>query len=161
MVNHLLCKEIKFPSSAIQNQVDEIVNNAPEGLSPPDRMKYFRSHAACASCHVHIDFHGLALEQIGAFGELKTTYYTGDKIEAKGVVDGIRFNSSKEFSEKLAKKAAINSCFASQVYSYLSSMAHTTVHRKLTRPEEQSLLNGMTTDQVIVEMFVRMFVGGE
>ncbi|MCU0675900.1 MAG: hypothetical protein MUE69_24280 [Myxococcota bacterium] len=38
VVNRLLCRDIRFPSSAVQSEIDRILETVPEGLSPPERM---------------------------------------------------------------------------------------------------------------------------
>lgn len=160
IVNHLLCRDVQFPTSAIQEQVDEIVNNAPMGLSPPDRMSYFRGFPACASCHDQFDFHGLALEQIAALGEPRTKYYTGHDIETKGKVDGIQYSSSLDFVNKLSRSEIVNNCFASQVFNYISSTPYTKTNAVIKSSDLKNIIAGKTIRQVVVEMVLRG-LGGE
>ncbi len=102
VANRLLCHNLLFPDSSVQEEVDTVVDSAPEGLSPPERLAYFRSHDTCASCHAQFDPFGLALEDIGPEGEMRTNYYTGDLIEVEGEFEGQPYASSVEFAALLA-----------------------------------------------------------
>lgn len=155
VVNYLLCKDIQFPTSAIQEKVDEVVNNAPMDLSPPARMAYFRGFPACASCHDQFDHHGLALEEIGVFGATRTKYYTGHDVVATGRVEGIQFNNSLEFVGKLARSEAFNTCFASQVYNYITSSPYTQGFNAIEKSDVKPAIAGKSIRQVVAEMVVR------
>jgi len=153
IVNHFLCRSIAFPPSEVQSEVDRVVNSAPEGLSPPERMAYFRSHATCAGCHEQFDPYGLALEEVGAFGEVRETYYTGDPIEASGTAGDITYTDSIDFSNQLAETRELNTCFASQVYSYLSTSPHVEANRDLTAREDELL--SMSVSEIVAAMVLR------
>ncbi|RLB54729.1 MAG: hypothetical protein DRJ42_08260 [Deltaproteobacteria bacterium] len=153
IVNHLLCMNIAFPPSAVQEEVDRIVSGAPEGLSPPERMAYFRSNPTCAGCHNQFDPYGLALEEVGALGEVRDTYYTGDPIEAFGTAGDITYTDSIDFSNQLAMTPTLNTCFASQVYSYLSSSPHVAANYDIREDEE--LLLTMSVSEIVARMVIR------
>ena len=135
IVNHLLCRDLQFPSSEVQSAVDRIVQSAPDGQSPPERMAYFREHAECAGCHNQFDFYGLALEQIGEFGEIRSEYYTGDPVEISGSAGGFDYENALDFTQQLAEHSAINTCFASQVYSYATANSHVAANFELQNVE--------------------------
>ncbi|MCB0384652.1 MAG: DUF1592 domain-containing protein [Bdellovibrionales bacterium] len=155
VVNHLLCKDIQFPTSAIQEKVDEVVNNAPMDLSPPARMAYFRGFPVCASCHNQFDHHGLALEEIGVLGATRTKYYTGHDVVATGRVDDIQYNNSLEFVGKLARSEAFSTCFASQVYNYITSSPYTQGFNAIEKSDVKQVIAGRSIGQVVAEMVVR------
>lgn len=150
VVNRLLCRDIRFPSSAVQSEIDRILETVPEGLSPPERMAYLRSHDTCAACHEQFDHFGLALEEIGALGEPMTTYYTGDPVEVAGEIGDLAFDSSVDFARQLGQTRELQTCFAAQVHSYLSGGGHVEANRRL-RDHADPYLDASIED-VVVEM---------
>ncbi|MEM9195433.1 MAG: DUF1592 domain-containing protein [Myxococcota bacterium] len=154
VLNRLLCREIDFPSSALQGEVDRVVAAAPRDASPPERMAFFRSHAACAGCHNQIDPYGLALEEIGAFGVHRTAYYTGDPVEAHGTAGDIHYSSSLDFVTLLAASKELESCFSKQVYRYVSSEEGD--HRRFDElPFDEAASERRTAREIVVDMVLR------
>lgn len=133
VANRLLCRNLIFPDSSVQEEVDMVVDSVPEGLSPPERLAYFRTYDTCATCHVQFDPFGLALEDIGLQGELRSNYYTGDLIVVEGEFEGQSYNSSAEFAALLSQSEAFHHCFASQVHSYVTGAHHLDVFRSISR----------------------------
>lgn len=150
IVNRLLCRNIIFPSESVQTEVDRVVDSAPEGLSPPARMAYFRSFETCATCHDQFDHHGLALEQIGALGETRTTYYTGDPVEPSGVAEDIVYESSRDYARQLAETSELHTCFAAQLQSYFSGGNHLRANSHLRRIAGD--LHNKSIADVVVQM---------
>lgn len=132
VANRLLCRNLRFPDSSVQEEVDSVVDSVPEGLSPPERLAFFRSHDTCASCHEQFDPYGLALEDIGLQGEMRTNYYTGDLIIVDGEFEGQSYSSSAEFVDHLAQSETFHHCFASQLHSYITGASHLDVFRRIS-----------------------------
>ncbi|MCB9618269.1 MAG: DUF1592 domain-containing protein [Sandaracinus sp.] len=153
VVNRLLCRDIRFPSSAVQSEIDAILESVPEGLSPPERMAYLRSHDTCASCHEQFDHFGLALEEIGALGETLTTYYTGDPIEASGSVGELHYASSVDFAQQLGHSRELQTCFAAQVHTYFAGGSHVESNRRLRAHAD--LVYGAAIEDVVVDAALR------
>lgn len=133
VANRLLCRNLIFPDSSVQEEVDMVVDSVPDGLSPPERLAYFRTYDTCATCHVQFDPFGLALEDIGLQGELRSNYYTGDLIVVEGDFEGQSYNSSAEFAALLSQSETFHHCFASQLHSYVTGAHHLDVFRSISR----------------------------
>lgn len=150
VVNRLLCRDIRFPSSDVQSEIDSILESVPEGLSPPERMAYLRSHDTCAACHEQFDHHGLALEEIGALGAPMTTYYTGDPVDVRGTIGELEFESSVDYARQLGATRELQTCFAAQVHSYFSGGGHVEANRRLRGHADRYV--DASIEDVVVEM---------
>lgn len=150
VVNRLLCRNIQFPPSAVQAEIDTVLMNAPADASPPEQLAYFRSQPACGSCHALFDPYGLALEEIGLLGEAREIYETGDPVASAGTAGEIDYSSSLDFVEQLATSEEFARCFASQVNSYVSGAPYAAVFAELGESGER--FDGQDAVQLVTEM---------
>ncbi|HJK91180.1 MAG TPA: DUF1588 domain-containing protein [Polyangiaceae bacterium LLY-WYZ-15_(1-7)] len=160
IVNRLLCRSIQFPSSEVQSEIDRVLEEVPEGLSPPERMAWLRENPTCASCHEQFDHHGLALEEIGPLGETMETYYTGDPVVARGSVGELDYESSVDFVAQLGATDELHTCFAAQVHSYFSGGDPVDARQRL-QSGAAGAFHGVPAKEVVVEMALLAFEGEE
>jgi hypothetical protein len=72
---------------------------------------------ACATCHVHIDPPGFALENFDSDGSYRTME-NKTKIDSSGVLDGITFNDAAGLGKAVHDNPATANCLVRRLYSY-------------------------------------------
>jgi hypothetical protein len=115
----VLCRDIPPPPQGIE--IPPLPPIAP-GLSTRARLIQHTAEPLCASCHVHIDPPGFALESYDEVGRYRTMdagvpIDTSGNMMSGGDTDG-PFANGDEFLDRLAQSSDVNSCFAKKYLTF-------------------------------------------
>lgn len=113
----LMCGQIP----AVPGDIDVDV---PPGLPTDCKIKSYsmRSISACATCHNITDNIGFGLENMGAFGEWRTTEpgKPSCTIVNDGIVDMVSFAGPRELGDRLTKNKKVSACAVKQLYRFFA-----------------------------------------
>lgn len=113
----LMCGEIP----AVPGDIDVDV---PPGLPTDCKIKSYsmRSISTCATCHSITDNIGFGLENMGAFGEWRTTEpgKPACTIVNDGIVDLMSFAGPRELGQRLTKNKKVSACAVKQLYRFFA-----------------------------------------
>lgn len=117
VLEKLLCEHMEVPPG-----VDATLNEEPgdEARTLRERLERHRADPACAGCHDRIDPVGFALENYGATGEFRTTYFSGQRVDSSGQLaqpDGT-FGSAAGLLATLHTTDRVRDCYATQWLAY-------------------------------------------
>lgn len=124
-----LCGDIPAPPVNVDTSIPEPIVGA---ATLRDRVQRHLEEDSCAQCHRRMDPLGLGLENFDAIGRYRT-HDNGALIDASGNVDGVDFETPREFGQVLAQDPEVMRCAAENFYRY----AHG--HRN-TGLEEEAIL---------------------
>jgi Protein of unknown function (DUF1588)/Protein of unknown function (DUF1592)/Protein of unknown function (DUF1595)/Protein of unknown function (DUF1585)/Protein of unknown function (DUF1587) len=103
-----------------------------------EKLALHRSNPACAACHTSMDPIGLGMEDFDQYGRFRSTYETGQPVDAGGDVDGTAFTGAKQLGELLAQDPRVMACLVKQLYRYGSA--------RLEADSEAATLQGLDED---------------
>jgi hypothetical protein len=119
----LLCDEIGAPPANAEATAGSLP--MPSDPTGKEKSAVIRSNTTCAGCHDFIDPAGLALERFDALGKWRTAYTGGKGIDVSGELDvkgsTVAFADHVQMAEALASSAAVETCFARQVFRYAAA----------------------------------------
>lgn len=90
-------------------------------LTARERLTQHRSNPSCAGCHSLMDPIGLSEENFDQLGTYRTTYASGQPIDASGTLMGQTFSDFNGMLQILSKAPEVRSCIANKVLSYALS----------------------------------------
>jgi hypothetical protein len=86
-----------------------------------EKLEQHRSNPTCAACHQFMDPIGLGMEDFDQYGRFRSTYDTGQVVDAGGDVDGRPFSGAKQLGQLLAEDSRVSACLVKQLYRYGSA----------------------------------------
>lgn len=114
----LLCGTVPPPPPGIP-PIKEEDSGAPKTIR--EKLEQHRSNPTCAACHNSMDPIGLGMEDFDQYGRYRSTYDTGQPVDAGGDVDGKTFTGAKQLGELLAQDPRVVACMVKQLYRYGSA----------------------------------------
>jgi hypothetical protein len=128
----LLCGTVPPPPPGIPPIMEE-------DAGPPktirEKLELHRANPACAACHKLMDPIGLGMEDFDQYGRFRTTYDTGQAVDAGGDVDGTVFTGAKQLGQLLSEDPRVTACLVKQLYRYGSA--------RLEAETEEATLKGL------------------
>jgi hypothetical protein len=118
----LLCGTVPPPPPGIPPIMEEAEG---EPTTIREKLEQHRADPACAGCHASMDPLGLGMEDFDQFGRFRTTYDSGQPVDASGDLDGITFIGARQLGERLAEDPRVMSCLVKQFYRYGSARLET------------------------------------
>jgi len=117
MLAQVLCAPPPPPPAVVNTMLPSA---SPDGgvLTGRDRLALHRSSPTCAGCHDSMDSLGLSEENFDQLGMYRTTYATGQRIDASGTVMGQSFSDFSGMAQILMKTPEVRSCIANKVLTY-------------------------------------------
>jgi len=87
-------------------------------LTARERLTQHRSAPTCAGCHNLMDPIGLSEENFDQLGTYRTTYASGQPIDASGTLMGQSFSDFNGMTQILKKAPEVRNCIANKVLTY-------------------------------------------
>lgn len=114
----LLCGSVPPPPPGIPPIMED-------DTGPPktirEKLEKHRSNPTCAACHQFMDPIGLGMEDFDQYGRFRSSYDTGQVVDAGGDVDGKTFTGARQLGELLAQDPRVTACLVKQIYRYGSA----------------------------------------
>jgi hypothetical protein len=115
VLEQLLCTPPMPPPPGVEGLVEE---EMPTG-SLRERMEAHRKNPVCASCHLHMDPIGFALEGFGPIGTWRTEDEHGFAIEsASELPDGTMVSGAEDLAQAIRADARYPRCVAEKLFTY-------------------------------------------
>ncbi|HXK20650.1 MAG TPA: DUF1588 domain-containing protein [Polyangiaceae bacterium] len=118
----LLCGSVPPPPPGIPPIMED-------DTGPPktirEKLELHRTNPVCAACHNSMDPLGLGMEDFDQYGRFRTTYDTGQSVDAGGDVDGVAFSGAKQLGQLLSQDPRVTACLVKQLYRYGSARLET------------------------------------
>ncbi len=114
----LLCGTVPPPPPGIPAIMDTDVG-PPKTIR--EKLAQHRSNPTCAACHQFMDPIGLGMEDFDQYGRFRSTYDTGQVVDAGGDVDGTTFIGAKQLGQVLSQDPRVTACLVKQLYRYGSA----------------------------------------
>jgi hypothetical protein len=114
----LLCGTVPPPPPGIP-PIAEMDSGPPKTIR--EKLEQHRVNPACSGCHQLMDPLGLGMEDFDQFGRFRSTYETGQVVDAGGDLDGAAFTGAKGLGAALAADPRVTSCLVKQLYRYGSA----------------------------------------
>jgi hypothetical protein len=87
-------------------------------LTARERLAQHRSAPSCAGCHNTMDPLGLSEENFDQLGTYRTTYESGQPIDASGTLMGQSFSDFNGMAQILTKAPEVRNCIATKLLTY-------------------------------------------
>jgi len=118
----LLCGTVPPPPPGIPPIMED-------DAGPPktirEKLELHRTNPVCAACHTSMDPIGLGMEDFDQYGRFRTSYDTGQVVDAGGDVDGTAFTGAKQLGQLLSQDPRVTACLVKQLYRYGSARLET------------------------------------
>jgi hypothetical protein len=109
-----LCQHVPDPPANVNfTAVEEAAHG--KNVTARDRLKRHATEPACAGCHKVMDPAGLTLESYDGIGTFRTIE-NGGRINTRGSLDGVNFDSSDELAKALRNHRETPRCVAERLY---------------------------------------------
>lgn len=90
-----------------------------EPVSLRETLEQHRADPVCASCHLEMDAVGLALEEFGPIGQVRTMDDFGQPIDTTGSIEGLgSFADANELQALLAVDRRFAQCLVQKTFTY-------------------------------------------
>jgi hypothetical protein len=129
----LLCGTVPPPPPGIPPIKEESDAGPPKTIR--EKLELHRTNPACAACHKSMDPLGLGMEDFDQYGRFRSSYETGQVVDAAGDLDGIPFSGAKQLGARLAEDPRVMACLVKQLYRYGSA--------RLEAPSEEAVLKSI------------------
>lgn len=86
-----------------------------------EKLEQHRTNPTCAACHQFMDPIGLGMEDFDQFGRFRSSYESGQVVDAGGDVDGTAFSGAKQLGQLLSQDPRVMACLVKQFYRYGSA----------------------------------------
>lgn len=114
VLENLLCSAPPPPPAGINANLND---PALENLNSRQKLEHHRKNPICASCHTMMDPPGLALENFGASGRWRASYFNAP-IEINEMFNGRPVRSVQDLKNIIVKDPRFYSCFVKTLLSY-------------------------------------------
>ena len=118
--HYILAQVLCAPPPPPPAVVNTMLPSSPDGgiLTGRDRLALHRSSPTCAGCHGAMDSLGLSEENFDQLGMYRTTYATGQQVDASGTMMGQSFSDFSGMAQILVRTPEVRSCIANKMLTY-------------------------------------------
>ncbi len=130
MLSNISCFELPNLTPALEAEIVSVEesNDFPHEGNNLEKLAFHRSRPECSSCHSIIDPKAEGLESIGPFGNYRTHYPNGDKINIKAQLAGKVYTNTNEYMEIMSKTIDFNVCFSNKLKSKIRAVKDNSVN---------------------------------